>query len=402
MKKIIIAIVILSLLFAFSFILQSKFSTAITGNTGDVEVLFLKQINLLNTSFRFMDLLTASIVSCSSLAFFILIFVLLNRNRMERRERVKANLIPQYQTLILDALEDKHIDKEEMNRFKKIIRGRFKRTVFVSEIVDVGAMLPKNKLKVLKKLYFDLGLINYTERKIKSRKWHVIIQGMKELSFLDIKDYNDIVIKHINSKNNTLRMEAQIAMVKLSNDLNPFIFLSKLKYKFSLWEQITLHQLMVANNMNVPDFGEWVLLENQSVSMFCLRMIREYKQVQNINKLGTILYTENAKLRNLAIQVIGDLKLDVLSSTLKKRFKHETYENSLEIVKTLGKISDTKTIRFLEIVVDTKEDTQLQIEAVKAISDMGEIGKERLVKMMNSDYKNYSIIIKHVLDNRIN
>jgi hypothetical protein len=44
----------------------------------------------------------------------------------------------------------------------------------------------------------------------------------------------------------------------------------------------------------------------------------------------------------------------------------------------------------------------LQIDATMAINNMGETGQQALEKLMQSDYKNYQIIIKHVLDKRIN
>jgi hypothetical protein len=56
---------------------------------------------------------------------------------------------------------------------------------------------------------------------------------------------------------------------------------------------------------------------------------------------------------------------------------------------------------FLKLVLDKEDDVQLQIEATKAIRNNGEEGAKALVKIMESEYKNYSIIIKHVLDKRI-
>jgi len=58
-------------------------------------------------------------------------------------------------------------------------------------------------------------------------------------------------------------------------------------------------------------------------------------------------------------------------------------------------------IGFLKLVLDKEDDVQLQIEATKAINNNGEEGHNTLVKIMESEYKNYSIIIKHVLDKRI-
>ena len=42
-----------------------------------------------------------------------------------------------------------------------------------------------------------------------------------------------------------------------------------------------------------------------------------------------------------------------------------------------------------------------QLRAVKAIENMGEEGVQALVKVMKSEYKNYNIIVRHVLDRRI-
>jgi hypothetical protein len=322
---------------------------------------------------------------------------------MERRAKIKERLTEVYQKLILDALADKVIDENEFKRFKKICNSRFKRNILIDQIIDVALMMPINVLTTLKQLYIDLGLLKETKRKLYSRHWHKKIKAMKELSHLEIIDYNKKIVKYVNSKNDGLRMEAQIAMVRLSDYTEkPFQFLGSLKHDFSLWEQITLHELMVEANMKVPDFGEWIHSDNPTVSMFCLRMIREYKQVQNANNVEFMLNHTIDKIRNLAIQVAGDLKLDTTITTLSKRYDKEIYENQVEIVKSFGKIANPESVEFLQEVVDSENDTDLQIEAVKSIYSLGEVGKTYLEKMMNSDYKDYNIIIKHVLDNKIN
>jgi len=403
--KLLIPILLLTILFVVSFILQSKYNHVILDRTNgvDTEALFLKEIVVLGSSFAFLNVLIASIVICFVSMFVILIFVLLNRRKMERRARTKEKLNVVYQQLILDALEDKIVDKKEFKKFRKICNSRFRRNIFINQIIDVASVMPNEMQSKLRKLYFDLGLIKETRRKLRSRQWHHKIKAMKELSRLEITDYNKTIVKYVNAKNDTLRMEAQIAMVRLSDfKENPFLFLSYLKHDFSLWEQITLHQLMVEANMNVPDFGQWLDSKNESVVMFCLRMIREYNQINNAEKISHIIYHGSEPVRKLAIEIAGDLKLGELSDALKKKYKYEVYEIELEIVKSLGKIAEPKTVQFLQHVVDSENDTQLQIEAVKAIKNMGEIGETYLMKMLNSEYKDYNIIIKHVLDSRIN
>ena len=402
--KIILPIVLLTILFVVSFVLQSKYNSLILQNVngGNVEGIISKQFMVLGGSFAFINLLITSIVICFAVIFVILLFVLLNRRRMEKRARVKAELTETYQLLILDALDGKVMTADEFKKFRKISRNKFRRAVLIDQIIDVALMLPKDMLGKLRKFYIDLGLLKETKKKLYSRFWHRKIKAMKELSHLEIKDYNDKILEYINIKNNTLRMEAQIAMVRLSDDENPFMFLEHLDHEFSTWEQITLHELMLEANIEPPDFTKWLVSDNHDVGMFCLRMVREYQQTEHVDELKNMLYHPNEEVARFAIEVAGDLKLDALTADLKKLYKDESYHNSLEIVKSLGKIADPKAIRFLQHVVDSETDTQLQIEGVKAIRACGDDGQIALQKMLDSDYKDYKIIIRHVLDNRIN
>jgi len=88
---------------------------------------------------------------------------------------------------------------------------------------------------------------------------------------------------------------------------------------------------------------------------------------------------------------------------MKKVYAGESHENKLEILQAFARIPDEKNLKFLKTVLDTEEDVQLQIQATKAIENMGEPGISMLIKLMKSksEYKNYQIIIRHVLDGRI-
>lgn len=88
---------------------------------------------------------------------------------------------------------------------------------------------------------------------------------------------------------------------------------------------------------------------------------------------------------------------------MKKIYKGELRKNKLEILRAFARMPDVKNMAFLKSVLDTEEDVQLQIQATKAIENMDEPGIAMLIKLMKSksEYKNYQIIIRHVLDGRI-
>ena len=327
----------------------------------------------------------------------LLIVILLNRTRMEKEARLREKLMEQYQGMVIDYL----FGNTKTEQFIPIASDTFRRQVLIDQMIDVSANLKGDTVQKLAGLYKNLNLDNDSKERARSSKWHVKIKGFRELAFMNIKDANEDIYAALNSSNEILRMEAQIALVWLSDD-NPFEFLSHLTTPFSLWEQITLHELLVQHELKVPDFKKWLVSPNDTVVMFSLRMIREYKQTDSEPEIKKILSHPSAQVRLLAVQVAGDLQLRSTQNTLKHMYKNQEYSICLEIVKSLGKMPDLAMMGFLKLVLDKEDDVQLQIEATKAIENMGEEGVKALVKIMKSEYKNYSIIVRHVLDRRIN
>jgi hypothetical protein len=276
----------------------------------------------------------------------------------------------------------------------------FRRQVLIDQMIDLAANLKGNDEKKLRDLYKKLGLDKDSIGRAYDYRWHKKIKGFRELSFMNIKDANDAIYSALNSPNEILRMEAQIALVSLSED-NPLEFLSHLTRPFSLWEQITLYELLLQHELKVPAFKKWLTSPNPTVVMFALRMIREYKQKDAEDDLREMLNHHSADVRHLAVQVAGALDMRSTLEPMKKMYKNQEYRTCLEIVRSMGNMPELSMMGFLKLVLDKEDDVQLQIEAVKAIENNGEEGVKTLVKLMKSEYKNYNIIVRHVLDRRI-
>jgi HEAT repeat protein len=130
-------------------------------------------------------------------------------------------------------------------------------------------------------------------------------------------------------------------------------------------------------------------------------MIREFKQKDAEDDLREILEHPSPEVRCLAVQVAGDLEMRSTLEVMKRMYKSQNYNTCLEIIRSMAKMPDVSLLGFLRLVLDKEDDVQLQIEATKAIENNGEEGVRTLVKLMKSEYKNYNIIVRHVLDRRI-
>ena len=357
---------------------------------------WIKGTNSSKKSLTLVRFLIAAIIIFIVTMIILLIIILLNRKRMEKEEQLHQYLLEKYQSLIINYL----FGSASAEEFRSIASDTYRRQVLIDEMIDVSINLKGEENKKLISLYKLLNLDKDSINKAHSRRWHIKIKGIRELAFMNIKDANAIIYKALNSSNEILRMEAQIALVRLNDD-NPFEFLSNLTSHFSLWEQITLHELIVHHNIPLPSFQKWLTSPNPTVVIFALRMIREFKQKESEDNILETLFHQDPSVRYLAVQVAGDLDMRSTLETMKHMYKYQEYKICLEIIKSMGKMPDVSMIGFLKLVLDKENDVQLQIEATKAINNNGEEGHKALVKVMESEYKNYSIIIKHVLDKRI-
>ena len=357
---------------------------------------WLKRINYFGKSFALVNAVIITILISISTMIVLLLVILLNRTRMEKEEDLKQYLAVTYQGMIIDYL----FSGSSPDRFRRIASDVYRRQALIDQMIDVSVNLKGDAEEKLCGLYLYLGLDRDSIKRANDFRWHKKIKGFRELAFMNIKDANSVIYKALDSKNEILRMEAQIALVRLSEE-DPFSFLFKLSRPFSLWEQITLHEMIIQHDLPVPEFKKWLKASNYTVVMFALRMIREFKQKDSEDEVRDTLEHPSPEVRKLAVQVAGDLEMRSTLDVMKRIYKVQDYNTCLEIIRSMAKMPDPSLMGFLQLVLDKEDDVQLQIEATKAIENNGEEGVKTLVKLMKSEYKNYNIIVRHVLDRRI-
>ena len=357
---------------------------------------WLKRINYFGKSFALVNALIITIFISIMMMIILLMVILLNRTRMEKEEDLKQYLAETYQGMIIDYL----FTGSSADKFRSIASDTYRRQALIDQMIDVSVNLKGDAEEKLCSLYLYLGLDRDSIKRAKSYRWHKKIKGFRELAFMNIKEANDAIYKALNSKNEILRMEAQIALVRLTNE-DPFSFLLQLERPFSLWEQITLHELIIQHDLPVPEFSKFLKSSNPTVVMFALRMIREFRQKDAEDDVRETLDHSSPEVRKLAVDVAGDLEMRSTLEVMKRMYKSQDYNTCLEIIKAMAKMPDPSLMGFLKLVLDKEDDVQLQIEATKAIENNGEEGVKTLVKLMKSEYKNYNIIVRHVLDRRI-
>ena len=307
-----------------------------------------------------------------------------------------------YQTKLMDYLFEEEKRDKALQDMKQIASSRFNRQLLIDQMIDLSINLKGEIKETIEELYLNLGLKEDSIKKAYSKKWHKNVKGIRELAYMNIREAKEKIEASLNSPNEIVRMEAQIAMVRLSDD-NPYQFLKFMKKPLAVWEQITLHELLIQHNLKVPAFKQWFESENLSVVIFALEMASWFKQKSVGRAVIRLFEHENENIRNTAFRVCGEIELKSSLPAMKKVYGNESDRNKLEILNAFAKIPDEKHLGFLKSVLDMEDDVQLQIQATKAMENTDEPGISMLIKLMKSksEYKNYQIIIRHVLDGRI-
>jgi len=139
------------------------------------------------------------------------------------------------------------------------------------------------------------------------------------------------------------------------------------------------------------------------VVKFALEMTSWFKQMSAGEAVIELFDHGDESVRNTAFRVCGEIEFSKALPAMKQVYENEAFKNKLEILLAFTRIPEEQNLEFLKMVLDTEEDVQLQIQATKAMENTDEPGISMLIKLMKSksEYKNYQIIIRHVLDGRI-
>lgn len=346
--------------------------------------------------------LTVVIIYSVSSIIIMLIFMIINRGKRDKTNQLITELKMKYQTALLEFLENKKDNAKLKSQIKKIANSTFTRKILIDEMIDLSINLQKNKAEELRGLYFELGLNDDSLEKLSDKHWHTRIKGFKECAFMNIELSVPIIEKRLNSKNDIERSEAQLALVRLNTE-DPYSFLDNLRRPFSVWEQNIVHQEITYHNLKIPKFERWCYSENESVRAFSSKMIQLFNQKKSWEKLVDLLHDENEKIRASAIISLGNLAVKKSQSYLREHYQKENDDNKLLIINSLSKFNNINNLVFFKHVIEEEgHNVWLQVESARGIREIGNEGKKELNDLLNSEeYRNYQIVIKHVLDDRL-
>jgi len=293
----------------------------------------------------------------------------------------------------------KEYSEEDLKSLSRDMRNRTKREVFTSELLSLHTNLTGESAEKLVDLFHKAGLKKYSIKKIHSIFWNRKAKGFRELVQMRIYEENQSISKYLNSKNNELRIEAQLAWIEL-NPNNPNSFLDDTNIVLTDWWQ--LNALISLKKIGeIPDFGRWIESANDSVAIFAIKMVGIFRQYANIDLVVKRLGSSNHKVRLEAIITLGKIALPAPISELQRLYQLENFINKTQILNSLTLISDSDNMPFFYNTLLYEKEIFLRILSAKGLVSLGPVGIDKInLLLLDADDVLKKIII-HAKDDRI-
>lgn len=329
----------------------------------------------------------------------VIAIVFISRIRKTRKENKIKKTEEDFQMLLAEYLFDTSSEKEAFNSLKNTT-GAFKRNILLEELMKLSVDLSGEVLEKLKILYFKMELDKDSMKKLDNRRWFVKVKGCRELTRMKTYHAKSKLEKLLNSKNEILRAEAQMALIELSED-NPYYFLEKLTQKFLPWEQLNVHVMMQRNSYEIPDFSKWLMVDNETVILFAIEMIRVYRQIMNAPKIMKFFNHPNPSLKEASIIAAGELGYVEVVPEMIKIYNIVDDEYKVLILRAMQKLADDGNKDFLRGILESDAPQHIKLDAAKAMFALGIKGQIELKRFSQTSDNNLNAIIKHVFDERI-
>jgi|GEM_PF-4441209 len=252
----------------------------------------------------------------------------------------------------------------------------FARRVLIAQILELKKSLTGNSANALTKTYNTLGLVMESRAKLTDWGWEKRASGIRDLAEMGCTDSVSLIRKSLRARNQTLREETLIALIRL--DSKPLSFLDSYDATLSEWMRINIfNYLKKIDTRRLPVFSQWFNHSNTSVVLFAISMAREFKQISSVPGLASLLYSADPNVVGMCITAVGDLEAYQYRDDVARLSTHVWKFPRLasKVVSCLGKIGDIDADAALLGKFLAHPTYAVRFEAVAALRKFGEKGE---------------------------
>ena len=266
------------------------------------------------------------------------------------------------------------------------------RGILIKELVTAAKSMSGTAKENISAFYSEAGLDLITLAQLKSGAWHIKARSIQTLSHLAQKKHIARIYRHTNNRNELIRSEARVAVVKLTG-FEGLRFLDVISYPLTEWEQLCLVHELSENHL--PDFKhipDWLHSDNDSVVEFALRLVESYRIFEMHGDVAFCLAHQMPSIRKKAVQTIRAINQPATAALLVAQLLRDEEEVQLIVLDAMGEVGSENDLAVLWPFLKHPR-TVFKIAAAKAIRNSHPYGLAMLRQRVDMEIHPWYILI---------
>ena len=280
-----------------------------------------------------------------------------------------------------------------INKFKRGFLLKRKRKIIIAAFYNLSKEISGNMIDSMDKLYQEIGLPEYSVKKLRSKRWNIVASGIKDLRNFEFKKPQKLVEQFINHPREEVRREAYLYFLQLF-EFKGLDFLDHLKAPLSEWDQIQLLGEIEKFDHQIGDVSKWLTSSNDYVILFVLKIVKLFNCLETKKILFDLLHHQNLEIRLVTIDTLSHFEIPEAKEILKEKIDELTEK---ELIAFFNLLEKTATIvdSLLIVIFTSYPNFEVKYRALKILKSVDENLYNKLEKQ--SEDNSYNDII-HFLD----
>jgi hypothetical protein len=295
--------------------------------------------------------------------------------------------------------------EEELNgvllqpAYQKILhqyqQSRIDRNFMIGELAETCKKFSGATMDNIHWLFQRTHLEEELLHNLNSKRWYIKAKAVQQLAYLQQKNQLPKIFRLANNNNDLVRMEAQVATVKLIG-FEGLRFLNVIGYPVSEWQQLRLiHELSGHTIEKFDNITNWLQSKNDSVVEFALRLVENNQRYEFYNTVEQCLLHSSISVCRRAVATLGKISNEKTAGSLLNYYPNADPSIQLSILKILQTVGSENEIPFLLSRLNHPDDA-FKLETAKSISQISDTGIERIEALVDVTKEPWKIILQQI------
>lgn len=311
--------------------------------------------------------------------FFIIGYLIYYKRNKTKNQELSRQLSPFIGEVAIAESEEEILQLIEQpaisSMIQKTIKSKTRKAILVKEMMNMHKSMLGTASANLRWLYIHLNLQQDAIRRLDSPVWFVKAGALQELAEMRQEKIITKIYRATNSRNDFIRKEAQLAVVKLTG-FDGLRFLNIISYPLTEWQQLALlEQLSLQKGAKWENLDKWLKSDNETVVEFSLRLVEKYQLFEFHD--ATLLCMEHISsiVRTQALKTLKEIAQPQTASYLEHFYLVSSYSEQLNILDVIKALGSKKQLPFLTDLLQNC-DVAINYKADLAIKQINSLNEE--------------------------